>query len=111
MPDLRLAGDGGGGADFLLTEGVDDGGFACVGVADEADGDLFAVGVEGGELAEEGNEGAFAEGVGQACMEGEGWVFLGEQLNPFCLCRGLHVSISAVLDIECRYTVERRRYN
>ncbi|KAI7197869.1 hypothetical protein KC363_g215 [Hortaea werneckii] len=58
-------------ADFLLPEGVDDGGFACVGVADEADGDLFAVGVESGELAEEGDKGAFSKGVGQACVKGE----------------------------------------
>ena len=45
LPDFRLAGDGGGGADAFLAEGVDDGRLADVGVADEADGDLLAVGV------------------------------------------------------------------
>ena len=109
MPDFGLAGDGGGGADFLLPEGVDDGGFACVRVADEAYRDLFAVGVEGGELAEEGNEGAFAEGIGQACVEGEASIFLGEELNPFGLFRGLNVSTSAIFTIESRYAVVGRR--
>ena len=108
MPDLRLARDRSSSADFLLPEGVDDGGFACVGVADEADGDLFAVGVEGGELSEEGDKSAFSKGVGQACVKGESRIFLGEELNPFGLCRGLHVSINAVCSIECRHAVEGR---
>lgn len=53
LPYFRFAGNRGDGADFFLAESVDDGGFARVGVADEADGDLLAVGVESGELAEE----------------------------------------------------------
>lgn len=53
MPYFRFAGYGSYGADFLFAQGVDDGGFARVGVADEADGDLLAVGVQGRELAEE----------------------------------------------------------
>lgn len=61
MPDLGLSRDGSDGADFLVAEGVDDGGFAGVGVADEADRDLLAVGVEAGELAEKLDEGALAE--------------------------------------------------
>lgn len=63
LPDLCLAGNGRDDAHFLLSERVDDGGFARVGVADHADGDLLAIGVQGGELTEEGDEGAFAEGV------------------------------------------------
>ena len=61
------------------------GGFAGVGVADEADGDLLARGVQGGELAEERDEGAFAEGVGEGGVEGEGGVGLVEEAGPFCL--------------------------
>ena len=53
MPYFRFAGYRSHGADFFFAQGVDDGGFSCVRVADEADGDLFAVGVQGGELAEE----------------------------------------------------------
>lgn len=64
LPYFSFAGYGRGGADFLFAECVDDAGFAGVRVADEADGDLFAVAMEAGELAEEGDEGAFAEGVG-----------------------------------------------
>lgn len=45
LPYFCFARDGGDGADFLLTEGIDDRGLASVGVADEADGDLLAVGV------------------------------------------------------------------
>lgn len=41
--------------------------------------------MEGGELAEEGYEGAFAEGVGEAGVEGEGGMFLGEGFDPFRL--------------------------
>lgn len=74
MPYFRFAGDGRDGADFLFAESVDDGGFAGIGVADETDGNLFAVGVEGGELAEELDKGAFAEGVGDGGVEGEGGV-------------------------------------
>ena len=76
MPHLGLAGDRCGGADFLFAESVDYGGFAGVGVADEADGDLFATCVERGELAQKADEGAFAEGVCEAGVEGEGGVFL-----------------------------------
>lgn len=53
LPYFRFAGYGSHGADLFLAQGVDDGGFARVGVADEADGDLLAVGMQGGELAEE----------------------------------------------------------
>ena len=74
LPDLGLAGDGCGGADAFLAEGVDDGGFASVGVADEANGDLLAVGVQDGELTEKGDQGAFAERVGERGVESEGWV-------------------------------------
>ena len=85
LPHLGFAGDRGDGADFLLAEGVDDGRFAGVGVADEPDGDLFAVGVEGGELPEELDEGAFAEGVCDGGMEGEGRMGFTEVADPGCL--------------------------
>jgi hypothetical protein len=85
LPDFCFAGDGRDGADFLLAEGVDDGGFARVGVADEADGDLLAGGVQDGELAEERDERAFAEGVGEGGVEGEGGVLFGKEADPLCL--------------------------
>ena len=77
LPYFRFAGDGSYGADFFLAQGVDDGRFAGVGVADEADGDLLAVGMQGGELAEELDQQAFAEGVCNGGAEGEGGVFFG----------------------------------
>jgi hypothetical protein len=43
---------------------------------------LFAVGVEAGELAEELDEGAFAEGVCDGGVEGEGGVVFGEVADP-----------------------------
>jgi hypothetical protein len=74
LPDLGLAGNGSDGADLLVAECVDDGGFSGVGVANEADGDLLAVGVKGGELAEKLDKGALAERVGDRGVECEGGV-------------------------------------
>lgn len=93
LPDLGLAGDGGDRADLFLAEGVDNGGLAGVGVADEADRDLLAGRVEGGELAEEGDEGSLAEGVGDGGVEGEGGVFAGKEFDPTSLR-------------QCQYTVD-----
>jgi hypothetical protein len=69
LPDFGFAGDGGDDADFLFAERVDDGRLARVGVADHADGDLLAVTVQGGELAEEGDKGSFAEAVVDGSVE------------------------------------------
>ena len=97
LPDLGLAGDGGDSADLLGAEGIDDRGFAGVGVADKTDGDLFALGVEGGELAEELDEGAFAEGVVDVGVEGEGGVVLGQAADPGSLNRSsVHVQQKTV---------------
>jgi len=52
LPHLGLTRDGRDCADLLVAEGVDDGGFAGVGVANETDGNLLAGRVEGRELAE-----------------------------------------------------------
>ena len=52
LPHLGLTRDGRNCADLLVAKGVDDGGFASVGVADETDGDLLAGRVEGRELAQ-----------------------------------------------------------
>ena len=52
LPHLGLTRDGRNCADLLVAKGVDDGGLAGVGVADETDGDLLAGRVEGRELAE-----------------------------------------------------------
>lgn len=52
LPDLGLSGDGRCGADLLLAKCVDDGGFPCVGIADETHGYLFAGAVERRKLPE-----------------------------------------------------------
>lgn len=85
MPYFRLTRDGSCGADFLLAEGVDDGGFAGIWVPDESHGDLFAAAVESGELSKEGDESSFSERVGHAGVESEGGEVLGEEFDPFCL--------------------------
>lgn len=77
LPHFRLARDGSDGADLFLPQRVDDGRLAGVGVADEADGDLFAVGMQGGELAEKLDQGSFAKGVGDGGVESESGVVLG----------------------------------
>ena len=99
LPYLRLAGYGRGLADFLLSERVDDGGLAGVGVADEADGDLFAGGVESRELAEQRDESTFAKGVRETCVEGEGGVGFVEVSDPPCLNE--FVSIRSLLYNDC----------
>lgn len=50
-------------ADFLFTEGVDNGGLPGVWVSDKADRYLLAFCVEGGKLTEELDEGTFAKRV------------------------------------------------
>src|SRR5690606_14210061 len=59
LPDLSLSRNRSDSADLLGAEGVDDGGFAGVGVSDQSDGDLLPIGVEGRELAEELDKRAF----------------------------------------------------
>lgn len=88
LPHLGLPGDGRHGADALFAERVDDGGFAGVRVSDEPDGDLLAIRVQGGKLAEERDQGAFAEGVGQGGVERECGVRLREVADPLCLEAG-----------------------
>jgi hypothetical protein len=87
LPHLGLTGDGCDCADLLVAEGVDDGRFARVGVADETDRDLFAGGVKGGELTKKRNEGTLAKGVCDGGVEREGRVFTGEKLDPASLCQ------------------------
>ena len=82
LPDLGLSRNWGNCADLLVAECVDDGGFPGVWISDEADGDLLAVGVEGGELAEKLDEGALSKRVGDLSVESESWVVLGQVTNP-----------------------------
>lgn len=82
LPDLCLAGDGCDGAHLLGAKGVDDGRLSGVGVPDETNGNLFALGVERRELTKQLNEGSFAEGVVDIGVEGEGGVVFGEAANP-----------------------------
>lgn len=85
LPDLGLSWNWSDCAYLLVAESVDNGGFAGVWVSDETDGDLLAVGVEGGELAEELDQGALSEGVGDLSVESESWVVLGQVANPCSL--------------------------
>ena len=87
LPHLGLTRDRRNCADLLVPKGVDDGGFARVGVADETDRDLFAGGVKGGELTEKRDEGTLAEGVCDGGVEGKGRVFTGKKLDPASLCQ------------------------
>ena len=96
LPHFGLAGNRGDFGDFLFAEGIDDGGFAGVWVADEADRDLFAGGVEGGELTKEGDQRAFAEGIRHGGVESESWVGFGEVADP---C-GLFQSCVSTEDID-----------
>lgn len=82
LPDFGLPRDRGHFADDFGLQGVNDGGLSGVWIADETNADLFLVVVQFGELAEEVDEGAFAEGVGERGVKGEGGVFLGEELDP-----------------------------
>lgn len=70
LPDLGLTSNRCNNADLLLPQCVDDGRLARVGVADHADRDLFAVAVQGRELAEKCDEGTFAEAVVDRSVEG-----------------------------------------
>jgi len=63
LPDLCLARNWCYCAHLLVSEGVDDGGFAGIGITNKPDRDLFPVGVEGGELTEKLDERTLAEGV------------------------------------------------
>lgn len=99
MPYFGLTRDGCGSADLLLSEGVDDGGFAGVWVADEPNGDLFAATVKSGELSKERDESTFSEAVGHAGMEGECWEVLGEEFDPFCLESTLVLFLSTLSNV------------
>ena len=88
LPHLRLAGDGRDRAHLARLERVDHRALADVRVADEADGDLLLVGVQLGELAEELDERAFAEGVVGRGVEGERGVARGQVLDVAGLGRG-----------------------
>lgn len=94
LPNFGLSGDGSRLADGLLLERVDDGRLADVGVADEADRDLLLVGEEGGELAEELDEGSLSERVVDRGVEGDGGVSFGEDLDPASLRERSKVSKS-----------------
>ena len=70
--EKRFGGEGVGlDVDVCARDFVDEGGFADVRVADEADGDLLLVRVQLGELAEELDERASAERVVRGGVEGD----------------------------------------
>ena len=54
------------------------------------------------ELAEEGDEGALAEGVCDAGVEGEGGVFEGEEFDPGCLFNS-PISALFFMHIACKF--------
>lgn len=83
--NLRLSGYRGDGAAFAALERVNDAALAHVGVADEADRDLLPVGVQLGELTEQLDERALAEGVVWRRVEGQRGVSWCEMLDIPCL--------------------------
>ena len=76
MPNLRLTRDRGHSADLLLPKSVDDRRFAGVGVSNEADRNLFPVGVQGGKLAKQLDERTFTKGVIDRGMERKSGIIL-----------------------------------
>lgn len=85
LPDFGFPRDGSDGADFFLFECVDDAGFTSVGVADEADGNLFLVRVEDRELTEELDEGSFTKRIVDRGMEGDCGCGKGKVFHPSSL--------------------------
>lgn len=69
LPDLGFSGNRGHGADLLLAQSVDNGRFACVGVSNKPDTDLFAVRMQRRELSQQLDQGTFAKRVVDRRME------------------------------------------
>jgi hypothetical protein len=63
LPHFGLAWNWCNGTHPLLTQRVDDRRFSSVGIADKADRDLLPGRMKDGELAQEGDERAFAERI------------------------------------------------
>ena len=76
---------------LLGAEGVDDGGLAHVGVADETNGDVLLVRAQARQLAQQAQQAALAEGVGDGSVEGQGWVERRQILQPPLSHPGRHL--------------------
>ena len=85
LPHLGLAGYGRHIAHLLLAQSVDHRTLARVRVADEAHADLLLVLVQLAELAQQLDESALAERVGQAGVEGECRMLLRQNRHPLLL--------------------------
>lgn len=82
LPHLGLTGDRRDFGDCLAPEGVDDARLADVGVADQANADLFPVLVEDAKLPEQIDQGTTPEGVPETGPHGACWVVLLEDSDP-----------------------------
>lgn len=90
LPNLSLTRNGRDRAHLLFTEGVDDGGLSGVGITDEADGNLTAVGVDRGELAKETDKSSLTEGIVDVGVESKTRVLLTNVADPgslFLVCQ------------------------
>jgi len=67
---------------LLCPQRVDDGALAHVGVPDEPHADGLLVGPQPRQLAQQGEQGALAKGVGDGGMEGEGGELAREGVEP-----------------------------
>lgn len=82
LPDFGLTGDGRHLADFLAAQGVDDGRFSNIRVADETHADLLLVAVQLAELAQQIDQRTFTKRMGHRRTEGHGGVLGAERLDP-----------------------------
>lgn len=97
LPDLGLARNRGDCAGLSAQEGIEHRALADVGVANKADTNLFAVGVQRRELPQERDERTLAKGVCDGCAESAGRDSLLQSLDPACL-----------FAVSCLYPVSRR---
>lgn len=94
LPHLGLTRNGSDRAHLLVTESVDDRRLARVGVADQANRHLLAVGVKGRELAKQRDQRTLAERVVDVGMESKTRVVLRKMTNPSGLVKDAKLAIS-----------------
>jgi hypothetical protein len=94
LPHLGFTRNGSNCAHLLGSESVDDGRLARVGVADQANRHLLAVGVKGRELAKQRDQRTLAERVVDVGMESKTRIILRKMTNPSGLVKDAKLAIS-----------------
>lgn len=94
LPHLGLTRNGSDCAHLLVSESVDDGRLARVGVADQANRHLLAVGMKGRELTKQGDQRTLAERVVDIGVESETRVVLRKMANPSGLVKDAKLAIN-----------------